>query len=172
MMGILGAGCIMLGCLGVFYQLRLALGRRSMELISWLSAVRLLQSELHFGITPLPRLCDILAERCGGAAGDFWRKLGRELAARQDVALPEIWQDLLERERQNWHLQAEDWQALAELGAGLGKSGLGNQQRLLAVSEQRLLRLSDEAAARSARMERLLGGLGWCCGLLLICLWL
>jgi stage III sporulation protein AB len=171
-MGILGAGCIMLGCLGVFYQLRLALGRRSIELISWLSAVRMLQSELDFGVTPLPRLCAVLAEQVGGAAGDFWRRLGLELAERQDTALPEIWQDLLEGERHNRHLLPEDLQALAELGAGLGKSGLGNQQRLLALSEQRLLRLSDEAAARSARMERLLGGLGWCCGLLLICLWL
>ena len=89
-----------------------------------------------------------------------------------DMALPEIWQQLLTAQSQNWHLLPEDLQALTELGQGLGSSGLSNQQRLLALTEQRLQRLAAEAEERRGRLARLLGGLGWCSGLLLVCLWL
>ncbi|MBQ2888467.1 MAG: stage III sporulation protein AB [Firmicutes bacterium] len=167
-----GALCVLVACLGVFGLVRLALKMRQTELQSWLSAVRLLSAEMNFGVLPLPRLCSLLGERVDGTAGCFFANLGDELGRQKQAALPQIWQELLVTERSGWHLSAADVSVLADLGAGLGKSGLANQRRLLALTEERLASLHDEAAARCERLYRLLGALGWCSGLLLVCLWL
>lgn len=172
MTALLGALCVLLACLGVCGQVRLALKLRQTELQSWLSAVRLLSAEMNFGVLPLPRLCALLAERVDGAAGCFFAHLNEELGRQKQAALPQIWQEMLVAERPSWHLSAADVSVLADLGAGLGNSGLANQRRLLALTEERLASLHDEAAERCERRYRLLGALGWCSGLLLVCLWL
>lgn len=172
MMKLLGAVCILLATVSGFAQLRVALQQRVAELNDWLAAVRLLQSEMNYGLLPLPRLCELAAGQIGGAVGRFWQVLAAALQQGEPLALPEIWQRLLAAQSPDWHLLPEDLPALAELGQGLGSSGLNNQQRLLALTEQRLQRLAAEAEARRNRLARLLGGLGWCSGLLLVCLWL
>jgi len=167
-----GAVLILLATVGGFGQLRLALRQRPVELAGWLAAVRLLQSEMNYGLLPLPRLCELAAGQIDGVVGTFWRLLADELAAQPAQALPELWQRLLAQQEGGWHLLAADQQVLSELGLGLGASGLANQQRLLALTERRLQKQEAEAAEGCARWTRLLGGLGWCSGLLLICLWL
>ena len=171
MLSALGAVFILLATVGGFGQVRCALRQRPQELQDWLAAVRLLQNEMNYGMVPLPRLCALAAGRNKGVVGCFWQSLAQSLQ-QPTQALPEIWQRLLAEQKGSWHLLAADLQTLAELGQGLGASGLNNQQRLLSLTEQRLLQLADEVAARCARLTRLLGGLGWCSGLLLICLWL
>lgn len=172
MLKMLGAACILLATVSGFAQLRCALQQRVAELDDWLAAVHLLQSEMNYGLLPLPRLCELAAGQIGGPVGQFWQDLAAALQQGGALALPDVWQQLLAAGGGGWHLLAEDLQALAELGQGLGSSGLSNQQRLLALTEQRLQRLAAEAAARRDRLARLLGGLGWCSGLLLVCLWL
>lgn len=172
MLSLVGAVFILLATVGGFGQLRCALRQRPQELQSWLAVVRLLQSEMNYGLLPLPRLCELAAGQSGGIVGRFWQSLARELQTQTAQALPEIWERLAAEQKGGWHLLEADLQALTELGRGLGASGLSNQQRLLSRTEQRLQLLADEAAARCARLTRLLGGLGWCSGLLLICLWL
>ncbi len=172
MLTLLGAVCIMVATVGGFGEVRTALRKRTVELLAWLGAVRLLQSEMSFGLTPLPRLCRLVSGQVGGVVGDFWRVLADALPQRTDAYLPALWAETTERCRCDWHLQPEDISILSELGTGLGGSGLHNQKRLLALAEERLVRLADEAAAEYARLSRLLTGLGWCCGLILICLWM
>ena len=172
MLKVLGAVCVLLATVSGFAQLRNALQQRVTELRDWLAAVRLLQSGMNYGLLPLPRLCELAAGQIDGAVGQFWQSLAAVLQQGEPLALPEIWQQLLTAQSQNWHLLPEDLQALTELGQGLGSSGLSNQQRLLALTEQRLQRLAAEAEERRGRLARLLGGLGWCSGLLLVCLWL
>lgn len=162
----------MLATVGGFGQVRFALKQRPAELLSWQAAVRLLQSEMSYGLLPLPRLCALAAEQTPGVVGCFWASLTQRLQEQTAQALPELWRQLIEEQKSGWHLLAADLQVLAELGLGLGGSGLANQQRLLALTEERLANLAAEAAEQNARLSRLLGGLGWCSGLLLICLWL
>lgn len=172
MLSVLGAVFILLATVGGFGQLRCALRQRPRELLDWLAVVRLLQSEMNYGLLTLPRLCALAAAQNNGVVGRFWQTLAQELETQTAQSLPEIWQRLLVEQKSGWHLLAADLQVLMELGQGLGASGLNNQQRLLSLTERRLQNLADEAAAQCARLTRLLGGLGWCSGLLLICLWL
>lgn len=172
MLKLMGAICIMLASLGGFAQLRSALQKRTLELLGWLGAVRMLQREISWGQTPLPQLCGLISRQIGGAVGCFWGRIGEELAQPGAGELAELMGGLLADSQGEWHMLPEDLLILQELGEGLGRSGLTEQQRLLALAEQRLQTVSDEASARYARLARLLGGLGWCCGLLVVCLWL
>lgn len=171
MLRLFGAICVMAATVGAFGEVRTAMHRRTVELWAWVGAVRLLQSEMSFGLTPLPRICRLISQQVGGVVGDFWAFMADELPQRTDAYLPLLWAENMARCRRYWHLQADDLGVLDELGAGLGGSGLHNQQRLLALTEERLTRLADNSAAEYARLSRLLTGLGWCCGLILICLW-
>lgn len=168
LIGLGGAAAVLLACVGVFGELRQALFRRVQELASWLMAVRVLQTEMTFGALPLSRLCGSITAQTGGAAAAFWQ----ELAARLDAGagLAASWQELLESNAAGAHLLPGDTQALRDLGAGLGASGLAQQKRLLALTEERLQALHAEAAERYRRLARLLAALGWSSGLLLICL--
>lgn len=170
MITLVGAALVLSAAVGCFQSLRLALARREQELLSWLSAVRLLNREILCGVLPLPRICRNIAEQNGGAAGEFFAALSERL--RQGEALAECWQELLTEQSAARHFLPADLAVLRELGAELGQSGLAAQKRLLSVTEERLHQLSEQSAARYLRLSRLLSGLGWCCGLLIICLWL
>lgn len=175
MMALVGAALVLGAAVGCFQSLRLALSAREQELLSWLAAVRLLNREITYGVLPLPRVCGALAEQAGGVAGQFFAAAAERLQAAEDapvVNLAALWRDLLAEQGAAWHLLAADMAALRDLGAGLGQSNLGGQKKLLALTEERLSQLAAESAARYLRLSRLLSGLGWCCGLLLICLWL
>lgn len=170
MMG-LGAGLVMAATVGAFYSLRLALRQRERELLSWLAAVRLLSREITYGGAPLPRVCENLAAEAEGVAAEFFTELAEKLRA-DGGRLTESWEELLYRQGSGWHLLAADMAVLLELGRGLGRSSLSGQNKLLSVSEERLRGLTEESAGRYARLSRLLSGLGWCSGILLVCLWL
>ena len=168
MMGVCGAAAVLLACISVFGELLQALARRVLELESWLMAVRVLQTEITFGALPLSRLCDNITAQTEGTATAFFQELGKRLAAGENLAAS--WQELLEKNAAGTHLLSGDTMVLQELGAGLGASGLAQQKRLLALTEERLQALRAEAAERYQRLARLLSALGWSSGLLLICL--
>lgn len=168
MMG-LGACLVMAATLGAFYSLRLALHLRERELLSWLAAVRLLSREISYGMTPLPRVCEGLGARAEGVAGEFFAALSQALQA-DAGRLGEAWEELLAAQGGSWHLSPDDLAVLSELGGSLGRSNFAEQKKLLAVAEERLRSLAEESAARYERLSRLLSGLGWCSGLLLVCL--
>lgn len=172
MMTVLGAGLVLLAAVGSFYSLRLALAHREQELLSWLAALRLLEREMLCGGVPLPRLCATVVVQGSGVAADFFAALAAALKLDGAGGLPAVWRNLLAEHSAGWHLLPADVAVLTELGLGLGQSDLVGQKKLLAVTEERLRQLADESAARYLRLGRLLGGLGWCCGLLIICLWL
>lgn len=172
MLTLVGALCVMAATVGSFGEVRLAMHRRTIELLAWLGAVRLLQSEMSYGLTPLPRLCVLISRQVGGVVGEFWAVLADGLAERTDAHLPLLWAEGIDCCRRRWHLRADDIAVLDELGYGLGGSGLHNQRRMLALAEERLVRLADDAAAEYSRLARLLTGLGWCGGLILVCLWI
>ncbi len=168
MIKLCGAAAVLLACLGGFGELRRAMLLRVRELAGWLAALHILQTEMAFGALPLGRLCGVITARAPAAAAEFFQRLAEGLTAGEELAL--AWRELLAAGAAGEHLLLEDMAALDELGAGLGASGLTQQKRLLALSEERLRGLMAEAEGRYARLERLLAALGWSSGLLLVCL--
>lgn len=168
MLRILGAGLVLLAAVGAAQGLKTALNLRISELKSWLLAVRLLQREIGYGMMPLPRVFNRIFGQVEGVAGEFLANVAENLAA--DLSLTEVWQQNLKVEGSGWHLLAEDYALLAELGAGIGQSDLAGQRRLLGMTEERLTALLSESEERYSRLARLVGGLGWCAGLMLVCL--
>ena len=172
MMSLPGAVLVLAGAVGICRSMRLALAGREQELLSWLTAVRLLEREMTFGALPLPRVFCRVAEQAEGAAGEFFAALGACLQAGAACTLPDCWQAVLADKAAAWHLLPKDIAVLTDLGAALGQSSLGGQKKLLGLTAERLSGLAEESSARVLRLSRLLSGMGWCCGLLIICLWL
>ena len=89
MLKVLGAVCVLLATVSGFAQLRNALQQRVAELRDCLAAVRLLQSEMNYGLLPLPRLCELAAGQIDGAVGQFWQSLAAVLQQGEPLALPD-----------------------------------------------------------------------------------
>lgn len=168
MMSVAGAVLVLLAACGAAHGVRRAMYLRGRELNWWLLALRLLAREMMFGGAPLPRVCARLAEQVDGVVGKFWAALAENL--RRGANLPGAWQEVQRDLGAGWHLLAEDEAVLAELGAGLGQTDLAGQRKLLAECEVRLADLLAASEARYGRLARLISGLGWCGGLLLVCL--
>lgn len=176
MIRLIGVILVMTSVVGAFGSLRRALLARHAELLDWLRAVRLLEREIGFGVLPLGRICEKIAIGDLGVARDFFAELAAMLNGGNkqgdvgfDVGFEEAWQHLTEKLGAGWHLLAEDYAVLADLGRGLGKSDLAGQRRLLQLAEESLGSLVTESETKNARLLRLLAGLGWCCGLLIVC---
>lgn len=171
MMSAMGALLVLAAAVGAAANVRQAMRLRSGELADWLLAVRLLEREMTYGVLPLPRLCTGVAAQVGtGEVSMAFAEVAEALA--QGELLQDVWGNLPQQVGGGWHLAAEDWAVLAELGDGLGQSDLAGQKKLLAECEERLTHRLAESRERYARLGRLVSGLGWCGGLLLVCLWL
>lgn len=166
MLTLAGCLCIMTACVVGAIEIRRGMWRRINELLAWLAAVRLLQNEISYGLMPLPELCSLVGQRIKGTVGEFWAKIadfdGGELSA--------VWAETMAAASSEWNLRADDLAVLGELGSGLGASGIANQKRLLALTEERLLYQLDVARGEDARWGRLVLGVGWCGGLMLVCM--
>ncbi len=165
MLTLAGCFCIMTACVAGAIEIRRGMKRRIDELLAWLAAVRLLQNEISYGLVPLPELCRLSAQRIKGTVGEFWAKI----AEFDGGDMAEIWAETLAAASSEWHLRVDDLAVLGELGSGLGASGIANQKRLLALTEERLRYQLDVARCEEARWGRLVMGVGWCGGLMLVC---
>lgn len=161
LLGVLGAGLVMVSAVWAAGCVAGALALRQKELASWVLAVRLLGREIAWGAEALPRLYARVGGQVDGVAGGFLADLAENW---QDS------QDMLQKKAAGWHLQAGDVAVLAELLAGLGQTDLAGQKKLLGQMEARLVALQEESAVRQKRLARLIRGLGWCGGLLLVTL--
>lgn len=161
---VLGAGLVMTAAVWAAGCLAGALNMRQKELASWVLAVRLLGREIAWGAEPLPRLCARIGGQVGGVAGEFLAE------AAENGQNKVLMLDMLQKKAEGWHLLAGDEMVLAELLAGLGQTDLAGQKKLLGQMEARLGALQEESVGRYARLARLIKGLGWCGGLLMVTL--
>ncbi len=147
-----------------------ALRRRPVELRGLQTALQILETEVSYGATPLPRALERVSRAVAGLAGQLCAAAAEELRTGQGSGAHEAWTRALDRVYPVSAWRRSDLEILAALGPCLGASHREDQLRHLRLCRERLAAAEEEAwrdARERARMAEYLGVLG---GLLLVLL--
>lgn len=147
----------------VAQTLKNSLRMRGLELDAWCRMLRQLQVEISYGLTPLPQAfakCNVEFLQ------EFCQNVSEDLERHHD--LPKVWLENLARGKEKWHLLDVDLEILAALAGDLGGSAVSDQNRILNLAIEKLSGRQTLAEAEFGRLGRLIGGLGYSAGLLLV----
>ena len=115
-----------------------AVHRRHMDLLWELElALGLLQNELETSVRPMPQLCALLAERCGGEVGRFFRTLVDSFPSLGERRFGELWSSAVDALPA---VRPEDRRCLKRLGGSLGRYELDRQLQDLTLCREQLRR--------------------------------
>ncbi len=137
--------------------------RRPRELKSLLVTLRMLESEIAYGVNPLPEALGRVACRSDKNVAPLLDRVAKELAAKSGDTAREIWERALAAFYRNSSLLPRDLLILRSLGANLGMSDRDDQLKHLHLAKEQLeqeISLAEEEAAKNVKLWSYLGFLG------------
>lgn len=137
--------------------------RRPRELKSLSVALSMLESEIAYGINPLPEALERVAGRSDKNVALLLNRVARELGAKSGDTAREIWERALAAFYRNSSLTPGDLVILRGLGANLGMSDRQDQLKQLHLAREQLeheIVLAEEEASKNVKLWSYLGFLG------------
>ena len=170
--GWIGFGLVLAACTAWGWERAAELARRPGELRVLRSALQALESEIGFGVTPLPQACQRIAGLYPEPAATLFRAAAVALGPPRSRTAAAAWEEAVEAMARHSALTGEDRDILRALAPYLGATDREDQIRHLRLAMHRLE--AAEAAARDldqrwGRLYRYGGALaGALIGLLLL----
>ena len=149
------------GSIGLWLAWRIR--RRPLELRECLTMLVLLDTEIHWGATPLPEAFLNLKERSGSP----WQGFLAELQERVQVgeSAGQAWKNTIINQQQKFCLKNEDWQVIGDVGKGLGRSDRQQQHKQLELVQHQLVILKEQAAIWAEKKAKMWSYLGFIVGI-------
>lgn len=141
---------------------------RPRELREFLTLLSLLDTEIVWGATPLPEAFESLSNRASRPWQDFFTHLKQCL--RQGQPAGQAWRDTVAGQREKFCLKPEDWQVIADIGKGLGRSDRHEQHKQLELGQRQLALLREQAAQWSDKQAKMWSYLGFLTGIAVVIL--
>lgn len=159
---VVGSGFILLSgfLMGISCASRLEATCREIERLE--RALFHLETEISYGLTPLPRALAVAGEMVGGIAGAVFLKASELVGRRGGMVPGEALKDALASEDSSL-MGREAREVLLEMAAGLGTSGRTEQIALIEQARRRIRAVGESAqdrALRHGKLYRYLGVLG------------
>jgi stage III sporulation protein AB len=147
------------GFLGLLkaYQIK----KRPQEIREMINALTLLDTEIYWGVTPLPEAFKVLKDRTDSPWKDFFSKLEEKLRKGENAF--SAWETTISEHQKRIFLIDDDWRIIKEIGKGLGRSDRYEQHKQLELALKHLTSIDEKArqeAERKAKMWSYLGFLG------------
>lgn len=134
--------------------------------------LQVLETEIMYGQTPLPKALEIVSQQTKGVVARFFNNVSQELLNGLGETAGEAWSKALEKMQPYSTLTSEDLNFLEQFGQGLGFSDREDQlKRLTGVKIQLATREKDAEIERS-RFQKIWQTLGWACGLMITLLFI
>lgn len=147
------------GCLGILKAMHIR--KRPQEIRELINALALLDTEIFWGVTPLPQAFCILKERTEPPWAGFFHQL--ELELKNGNTILTTWDKVIKEQQKKFSLHDEDWRIVKGIGKGLGRSDRSEQHKILELAKRQLTQ-ADETARQQvdskAKMWSYLGFLG------------
>lgn len=148
-----------LGCLGLLKAFQIK--KRPREIRGMINALTLLDTEIYWGVTPLPEAFKVLKERTEPPWEEFFGKLEEKLRKGENAF--KAWETTIQEQRKRTCLTDSDWKIIREIGKGLGRSDRNEQHKQLELAQKHLTAIDGKAgqeAESKAKMWSYLGFLG------------
>lgn len=147
------------GCLGILKANQIR--KRPQEIRGMINALALLDTEIYWGVTPLPEAFRIIQDRTDSPWREFFSKVEEKLR-KGDNAL-RAWEISYQEQRKKTCLTDEDWKVIKEIGKSLGRSDRNEQHKQLELVQKHLASIDEnvrQQADKKAKMWSYLGFLG------------
>jgi stage III sporulation protein AB len=169
MMKVVGAGLLMLSCSGIGFAVARQFRERPRHLRALMHALRLLQTEVEYSITPFPQALERVSERSQAPANVIFGTAAKAILESEGDAASAL-DEGAGAGQSHAALQPQDYEVLREFGRTLGNSDRIHQMQHFEVALARLEGLEEEARISQQRHERLWQYIGVLAGLMLVIL--
>jgi stage III sporulation protein AB len=156
-------GCLVLiigcGCLGLLKATQIK--KRPKEIREMINALTLLDTEIYWGVTPLPAAFHVLKERTDSPWKEFFAGLEERLNGGETAYT--AWRRSIAEIREKACLDDEDWKIIEGIGKNLGRSDRNEEHKHLELGKKHLAALYEKASSQAdmkAKMWSYLGFLG------------
>lgn len=139
---------------------------RIYDLRSFQDGLSMLQTEVTYGLTPLPLALEKVGRVIKGPVGIFFKRVSEKLLIGDGELLESYWQDSLAN--LSTSLEKEDEEIVRNLGYSLGRSSVSEQNKHLDMTIRQLQMAERESREICAKNEKMWKYLGFFSGLALV----
>ncbi|NLP44772.1 MAG: stage III sporulation protein AB [Peptococcaceae bacterium] len=139
---------------------------RPREIREIINALSLLDTEIFWGVTPLPEAFAILKNRAEPPWNNFFAQL--EIRLRKGENAFSAWEICCKEHQNKTCLIEEDWKVLRSIGKGLGRSDRNEQHKQLQLAQKHLIAIDEKARAQADHKAKLWSYLGFLGGLAIV----
>lgn len=149
------------GCLGLWKAREIR--KRPKEIRAMINALALLDTEIYWGVTPLPEAFRSLKERTDSPWREFFAMAEEKLRKGETASL--AWETTSGQQRRNTSLTDEDWKIIREIGKGLGRSDRNEQHKQLELALRHLSLIEQQIGQQADQKAKMWSYLGFLAGM-------
>ncbi len=162
-MKLLGAILIICSSTLIGFAIARELNLRSKQLREMLTALKILETEVSYAVTPLPECFVKLGDKLSPATAQIFI-LAKDYLD-QGLVAEEAWGKSILKSQSSLSLKEEDLQTLLDFSHNLGETSIEDQVRYISLAEHKLNSLYQEAVAEEKIKVKLWRYLGVTVGL-------
>ncbi|GIM44563.1 stage III sporulation protein SpoAB [Collibacillus ludicampi] len=165
-----GAILVILAATGMGLRQAHRYHERPRELHQLITALRMLETEILYGATPLPQAFRRIADRFTGEMRLMFLALSRHITEGDGRPVSEVFRDVLHEWMPRLHLRKQDIEILIQFGETLGISDREDQIKHIALACSSLSAEEEEARDESMRLGRMWRYMGALLGIAVVIL--
>lgn len=140
--------------------------KRPREIRELINALALLDTEIYWGITPLPEAFAVIKERTEPPWREFFSKL--EDKVRKGENANSAWENTIKEYMRRTCLSEDDWRVVKGIGKGLGRSDRNEQHKQLQLAQKHLAHVDEKVRLQSDSRAKMWSYLGFLGGMALV----
>lgn len=152
------------GCLGLYKANQIK--KRPRQIREIINALSLLDTEIFWGVTPLPQAFGVLRERTDPPWQQFFRGLELRLTERENALA--AWEATINEQKGKTCLLEEDWKIIRSIGKGLGRSDRNEQHKQLELAIKHLTANEEKAGKQADGQSKMWSYLGFLSGMAIV----
>lgn len=152
------------GCLGIIQATHIR--KRPQEIRDLINALALLDTEIYWGVVPLPEAFRVLKERTELPWKHFFTRLEEEIKAGTNASA--AWGKCIREQRPRSCLLNDDWKVILAIGQGLGRSDRNEQHKQLELGQRHLQAIDEKARQQADGKAKMWSYLGFLSGMVIV----
>jgi stage III sporulation protein AB len=144
--------------------------QRPLQLREFQSSMQCLETEISYGLTPLPRALERVAKLHQGLVGEIFATARDILLFKQGISVREAWNEAVHNLWDRLALAPSDREILVNFGSTLGVSDRNDQVKHLKLAMAQLANAEAQAWDAKEKNERMYKSLGVLGGLAIVIL--
>ena len=169
-MKMLGSSMIIAATSWIGFQIAHQYQQRPLQLREIQSSFQMLETEISYGLTPLPRALERVAKLHQGIVGDLFAQTRANLAASPGITVRDAWSEAIQKLSNRLALKSSDREILINFGSTLGISDRTDQVKHLKLAMAQLANAEIKAWDDKEKNERMYKSLGLLGGLAIVIL--